>query len=211
MRWLIGEEQKEGVLLLVLKRHFVFKSREINVKHLESRIFSVQSFEYNFHWFHRTCCLLVVVSWSDLWTQRMGNWISAQRSWWSSSGGSAEGLVTWLRLSHLQASSWGVKYWKPFLDLPYNWFLALSKHGLAPAEVWLFVLSEWLGFLVRLVCLHVVDQGQGFLQAADAHEHFEAVSAAGLHHVPFWKQEGLAVWFTAVSARRRRKAVGFAN
>lgn len=92
MRWLIGEEQKERVLLLVLKRHFVFKSREKNVKHLESRILSVQSFEHNFHWFHRACCSVVAVSWGDLWTQVMGSWRSAQSSWWSPSGGQQKDL-----------------------------------------------------------------------------------------------------------------------
>lgn len=66
MRWLLGEEQKERVLLLVLKRHFVFKSREKNVKHLESRALSDQSFEHKFHWFHGTCCSVIAISWGDL-------------------------------------------------------------------------------------------------------------------------------------------------
>lgn len=57
----------------------------------------------------------------------------------------------------------------------------------------------------------MVDRGQGFLRDAHPREHFKAVSAAGLHLVPFWKWEGLAVWFTALGARKRRKAVGFTN
>lgn len=58
---------------MVLKRHFVFKSREKNVKHLESRALSALSFERNFHWFHRTCCSLIAVSWGDLCAQVMGS------------------------------------------------------------------------------------------------------------------------------------------
>ena len=61
-----GEGQKEGILLLVLKRHFVFKSREKNVKHLELRALSAETFRHNFHWLHRTCCALVAVSWGHL-------------------------------------------------------------------------------------------------------------------------------------------------
>lgn len=42
-----GERKKEGILILVLKRHSVFKSQGKNAKHLEWRTFSAQSFEYN--------------------------------------------------------------------------------------------------------------------------------------------------------------------
>lgn len=42
-----GERQKEGILLLVLKRHSVFKSQGKNAKHVEWRTLSAQSFEYN--------------------------------------------------------------------------------------------------------------------------------------------------------------------
>lgn len=60
-----GEGQEEGILLLVLKRHFVFRSREKNVKHLDLRVFSAQSFKHNFHHLHRTYVLLAV-SWDHL-------------------------------------------------------------------------------------------------------------------------------------------------
>lgn len=77
-----GEGQKEGILLLVLKRHFVFKSREKNVKHLELRALSAQSFKHNFHQLHRTCCAPVAVRWGHLWTQTMNSLTSTLRSWW---------------------------------------------------------------------------------------------------------------------------------
>lgn len=76
-----GEGQKEGILLLVLKRHFVFKSREKNVKHLELRALSAQSFKHNFHWLHRTCCT-PVTGWGHLRTQMMNSLTSTLRSWW---------------------------------------------------------------------------------------------------------------------------------
>lgn len=55
-----GEGRKEGILLWVLKRHFVFKSREKNVKHLKWRALSAQSSECSsdeLHSIHSACCL----------------------------------------------------------------------------------------------------------------------------------------------------------
>lgn len=55
-----GEGRKEGILLWVLKRHFVFKSREKNVKHLKWRALSAQSSECSsdeLHSIHSARCL----------------------------------------------------------------------------------------------------------------------------------------------------------
>lgn len=163
MRWLTGEEQKERVLLLVLKRHFVFKSREKNVKHLESRILSVQSFEHNFHWFHRTCCSLVAVSLCDLWTQVMGSWISAQRSWWSSSGGQQKDLSPGSDFRICRPAFEGLSIENlAWVCLITNWFLALSKRGLAPLKFdFLSCESGWDFWCDWSVCMWLTE-GRGF-------------------------------------------------
>lgn len=146
-----GEGQEEGILLLVLKRHFVFRSREKNVKHLELRALSAQSFKHNFHRLHRTCCPLVALSRGHLRAQAMGTLISAQSCCWECTpclplfwGSPAwclwninfTGWVSGTRLTplHLQASYWGVKEQKPRLGLSPNWSLALPKPWVGPCR-----------------------------------------------------------------------------
>lgn len=116
------EGQMEGILLLVLKRHFVFKSREKNVKHLEIRALSAQSFKHNFfHWLHRTCCAPVTVSRGHLvlrqWAARylLKGADGAAPLLCASSEGHQEDLVPGTRLGppHLQDSYRGVKQQKP--------------------------------------------------------------------------------------------------
>lgn len=69
--------------------------------------------------------------------------------------------------------------------------------------------SSWDFWCNRSVGVQLT-RGQRFLKDARPHERRKAVSAGGLSLVPFWKLEGLAVWFAAAGARRG-KAVGFAN